>query len=202
MTSKITWLSGFLVAGIITTGLCCYSCQSPDKESSYVSVSNNAIYRTALQFAGDVTWVYDPGYYKISYPNGDVPSGGACTDVVIRVLRKNGMDLQQLIHEDMKSNFSVYPNKWGLNQPDRNIDHRRVPNIMTYFRRMNYDLPVSTNINDYKPGDIICWELSPGITHIGILLDGKRVFHNMGPTSRIDEDFLFRHPIIGHYRLM
>lgn len=201
MRSKIAWLSGLLVAGIITTGFCCYSCKSPKKESSNVPVSNNAIYRTALRFANEVTWVYDPGYYQISYPNGDVPSGGACTDVIIRVLRKNGMDLQQLIHEDMKKDFSAYPNKWGLSQPDRNIDHRRVPNIMTYFSRRNVDMPVTRNENDYKPGDIICWELSPGITHIGILLDGTRVFHNIGPTSKIDENFLFRYRIIGHYRL-
>ncbi len=201
MSYKNAGIAGILLVWIMTTGFCCSSCKSADKESSYVAVSNNAIYRTALKFANEVTWVYDPGYYQISYPNGDVPSGGACTDVIIRVLRKNGMDLQQLIHEDMKKDFSAYPNKWGLSQPDRNIDHRRVPNIMTYFSRRNVDMPVTRNENDYKPGDIICWELSPGITHIGILLDGTRVFHNIGPTSKIDDNFLFRYRIIGHYRL-
>jgi uncharacterized protein YijF (DUF1287 family) len=111
------------------------------------------------------------------------------------------MDLQQLIHEDMVSNFSVYPKKWGLNKTDANIDHRRVPNIMTYFKRQHYDLTITTSGKDYLPGDIVCWELSPGVTHIGILLENQDVFHNMGPTSRIESDFLFSHKIIGHYRI-
>lgn len=152
-------------------------------------------------WAEQETWIYDAGYYKIPYPNGDVPSGGACTDVVIRVLRKNGMDLQQLIHEDMTEIFSAYPNKWGLSQPDANIDHRRVPNIMKYFQRKGYALSISTNSSDYQPGDIVTWELSPGVTHIGILVNNLDVFHNMGPTSRIESDFLFYHRIIGHYRI-
>jgi uncharacterized protein YijF (DUF1287 family) len=161
----------------------------------------NGIYTAAMEFANTTTWVYDPSYYVIKYPNGDVPSGGACTDLVIRVLRKNNMDLQQLIHEDMVSNFSVYPKKWGLNKTDANIDHRRVPNIMTYFKRQHYDLTITTSGKDYLPGDIVCWELSPGVTHIGIVLENQDVFHNMGPTSKIESGFLFSHKIIGHYRI-
>ena len=161
----------------------------------------NHICEAAYYFAEQETWIYDAGYYKIPYPNGDVPSGGACTDVIIRVLRKNGMDLQQLIHEDMAENFSAYPNKWGLTQPDANIDHRRVPNIMKYFQRKGYALPISNNASDYQPGDIVTWKLSPGVTHIGILVNNLDVFHNMGPTSRIESDFLFSHKIIGHYRI-
>lgn len=162
---------------------------------------NNGIYKTAIEFANTVTWAYDPTYYRIPYPNGDVPSGGACTDVIIRVLRKNNMDLQQLIHEDMVSNFSSYPNRWGLSNPDANIDHRRVPNIMKYFQRSGYGLSTTTNANDYLPGDIVTWELSPGVTHIGIVLQNQDVFHNMGPSSRIESGFLFSHKIIGHYRI-
>jgi uncharacterized protein YijF (DUF1287 family) len=162
---------------------------------------NNGIYKAAVEFANTVSWAYDPSYYSIPYPNGDVPSGGACTDVVIRVLRKNNIDLQQLIHEDIRANFKVYPNKWGLSSPDPNIDHRRVPNIMMYFQRKGYSQTLSTNANDYKPGDIVTWELSPGITHIGIVLENQDVFHNMGPTSRIESGFLFSHKIIGHYRI-
>lgn len=112
------------------------------------------------------------------------------------------MDLQKLIHEDMAENFSAYPNKWGLTQPDANIDHRRVPNIMKYFQRKGYALPISNNSSDYQPGDIVTWELSPGVTHIGILVNNLDVFHNMGPTSRIESDFLFSHKIIGHYRIL
>jgi len=162
---------------------------------------NNGIYKSAIEFANTVTWPYDPGYYKINYPNGDVPSGGACTDVVIRVLRKNNVDLQQLIHDDMASNFSAYQNRWGLSRPDPNIDHRRVPNIMTYFERQGYSKPITTEPRDYQPGDIVTWELSPGITHIGIVLENQDIFHNMGPTSRIDRGILFSNTIIGHYRM-
>lgn len=161
----------------------------------------NGIYKAAMDFAKTTTWVYDPSYYKITYPNGDVPSGGACTDLVTRVLRKNKMDLQQLIHEDMVSNFSAYPKNWGLNKPDANIDHRRVPNIMTYFKRKQYDVSITASGKDYLPGDIVCWVLSPGINHIGIVLENQDVFHNMGPTSRIESGFLFSHKIIGHYRI-
>lgn len=162
---------------------------------------NNGIYRASVDFNNSVVWQYDPTYYRIPYPNGDVPSGGACTDVVIRVLRKNNIDLQQRIHEDMSGNFSSYPNKWRLSATDPNIDHRRVPNIMKYFERQGFDVGITNNENDYQPGDIVCWQLSPGITHIGIVLDKGNVFHNMGPSSRIENGFLFTHTIIGHYRI-
>ena len=176
---------------------------SHEVNSNYVVNDDirNGIYKAAIQFAKTVTWVYDPSYYTITYPNGDVPSGGACTDVIIRVLRKNDIDLQKLIHEDMSSNFSVYPQKWGLNRSDANIDHRRVPNIMKYFERQGYNRTITTVSNDYLPGDIVAWELSPGITHIGIVLENQDVFHNMGPTSRIESGFLFSYIIIGHYRI-
>ncbi len=148
------------------------------------------------------TWWYDASYYKISYPNGDVPSGGACTDVIIRVLRENGMDLQQLIHEDISRNFTSYPNKWNMAAPDPNIDHRRVPNIMYYFSKKGYSKPITNNLNDYKPGDIITWEISPGITHIGISLENGDIYHNIGSYAKIDKNILFDYKIIGHYRIL
>src|SRR5210317_1424135 len=78
--------------------------------------------------------VYDPGYYVIDYPMGDIPENrGVCTDVVIRAYRALGIDLQKEVHEDMKANFKEYPANWGLNHPDKNIDHRRVPNLMVFF---------------------------------------------------------------------
>lgn len=157
---------------------------------------DNPIYKTAIEFSKTKNWVYDADYYSIPYPNGDVPSGGACTDVIIRVLRANGIDLQKEVHEDMRSNFSTYPQRWGLLKPDTNIDHRRVPNLMTYFKRKGW-----TADNIWKPGDIVCWELSPGITHIGILLTGESVYHNIGPVARAEDNFLHRNKIIGHYRV-
>src|SRR5690606_14539492 len=113
---------------------------------------------------------YDPAYVQLSYPNGDVPADrGVCTDVIIRAYRKLGVDLQKEVHEDMKANFGIYPKMWGLSRPDRNIDHRRVPNLMTFFSRHGVVKPISTRANDYKPGDIVCWNLGGGLTHIGIV---------------------------------
>jgi len=163
---------------------------------------SSPIYKTAIKFSNEKTWWYDAAYYKITYPNGDVPSGGACSDVVIRVLRENGMDLQELIHEDMLAHFDEYPHKWGLTSTDANIDHRRVPNIMKYFERMGYSQSITDKYADYKPGDIVCWNLRPTTTHIGIVIDSAGgIYHNMGPKAKISKDFLFNYNIIGHYRI-
>jgi uncharacterized protein YijF (DUF1287 family) len=151
--------------------------------------------------------VYDPTYYKIDYPNGDVPEGkGVCTDVLIRAYRKLGIDLQKLVHEDMKSNFDLYPKIWGLKTTDRNIDHRRVPNLMKFFDRFGEVLAITTFASDYKPGDIVCWNLGGAVTHIGIVsnkksVDDKRylIIHNIG-NGQVLEDCLFSFKIIGHYR--
>lgn len=119
---------------------------------------------------------YIPDYVKISYPGGDVPPHtGVCTDVVIRAYRKLGIDLQKEVHEDMKANFSVYPKNWDLKQTDKNIDHRRVPNLMKFFSRHGNEFPISKKEEDYKPGDIVCWLLSNGQTHIGIVVDKKNI---------------------------
>jgi len=150
---------------------------------------------------------YDPTYFVIKYPNGDVPAGrGVCTDVVIRAYRKLGIDLQKEVHEDMKENFSVYPKNWGMKSTDKNIDHRRVPNLMKFFERHNGRLSVTNDANDYKPGDLVCWNLGGGINHIGLVVDkkspdGKRfmIVHNIG-AGQVFADCLFEYKIIGHYR--
>ena len=151
--------------------------------------------------------VYDPGYFRISYPNGDIPSDkGVCTDVIIRAYRKIGIDLQKEVHEDMMANFSKYPKYWGLSKTDKNIDHRRVPNLMTFFRRHGKILPGSNDPSEYKPGDIVCWDLGGGVTHIGIVVhfmsadNGRHlIVHNIG-RGQVMEDCLFDFRIIGHYR--
>jgi len=152
--------------------------------------------------------IYDPSYVKLNYPNGDVPADrGVCTDVVIRAYRKLGIDLQKEVHEDMKANFDKYPKKWGLSKPDKNIDHRRVPNLMVFFKRHGTEKPITTNAKDYLPGDIVCWDLGGGVTHIGIVInkkssDGLRylIVHNIG-AGQVEEDCLFNYyKIIGHYR--
>lgn len=150
--------------------------------------------------------VYDPSYFSISYPNGDIPKDrGVCTDVIIRSYRKLGIDLQKEVHEDMKKNFSQYPKKWGLKKADTNIDHRRVPNLMTFFSRKGTVKPITKNPEDYATGDIISWVLPNGLTHIGIVIhkkskDNKRnlIVHNIGRGQEI-EDCLFSWEITGHY---
>jgi uncharacterized protein YijF (DUF1287 family) len=151
--------------------------------------------------------IYDPSYFSITYPNGDVPAGkGVCTDVVIRAYRQLGIDLQQLVHEDMKTNFNKYPNNWGLTKTDTNIDHRRVPNLMRFFKRKKAEKPITKNPQDYLPGDVVCWSLGGGLTHIGIVVDRKSkdekrnlIVHNMG-AGQVLADCLFDFKIIGHYR--
>lgn len=173
---------------------------------SQVSTENKTLSDCALELTKQQV-VYDPGYFSIDYPNGDIPPGkGVCTDVIIRAYRKMGIDLQKLVHEDMKANFSNYPNNWGLSTTDKNIDHRRVPNLMTFFKRMGAELPITENPKDYKPGNVVAWNLGGGLTHIGIVVDkkssdGKRylIVHNI-VAGQVLEDCLFSYKIIGHYR--
>ena len=145
---------------------------------------------------------YDPAYTKLTYPMGDVPmEKGVCTDVVIRALREQNIDLQELVHQDMSRNFSVYPKRWGLKQPDTNIDHRRVPNLMTYFTRQGW----AVQDTNYQAGDIVTWELKGNRPHIGIVSDRKigdrpLIIHNIGSGTR-EDDVLYRYTITGHFRL-
>jgi len=150
--------------------------------------------------------VYDPAYYAIDYPGGDVPADrGVCSDVIIRAYRYLDIDLQKEVHEDMLAHFGLYPDIWKLTRPDANIDHRRVPNLMKYFERHGRERPVTTNAADYLAGDIVCWNLGGAITHIGILVDQRSpdglrqmVVHNIG-MGQVLADCLFEYRIIGHY---
>jgi uncharacterized protein YijF (DUF1287 family) len=152
---------------------------------------------------------YDGSYRRIAYPNGDVPANiGVCTDVIIRAYRAIGIDLQQRVHEDMRAAFAAYPKHWGLSKPDANIDHRRVPNLQTYFRRQRAALAVTREAQQFKAGDLVTWMLPGNLPHIGIVTnqrtpDGKRplIVHNIGQGPRV-EDMLFAYPITGHYRFM
>jgi len=155
-----------------------------------------------------VTTRYDPAYFSLSYPGGDPPADrGVCTDVVIRALRTQGIDLQRHINDDMRANFAAYPQLWGLSRPDRNIDHRRVPNQMRWFQRQGWELPISTQADDYAAGDIVAWKLNGnGLLHVGIVSDQRLddgtplVLHNIAQGTQ-EQDLLFRHSIIGHYRM-
>jgi uncharacterized protein len=153
-----------------------------------------------------VTVVYDPAYVRLPYPGGDVPaSRGVCTDVVIRAFRAQGVDLQQRVHEDMRAHFAKYPQKWGLRRPDSNIDHRRVPNLQTWFSRQGWSQAATRNAADYRAGDLVTWMLPGNLPHIGIVSDRKSltgtplIIHNIGNGAR-EDNILFDYPINGHYR--
>lgn len=157
-----------------------------------------------------VTVRYVPAYVTLAYPNGDVPTdGGVCTDVVIRAMRDGlAKDLQQLVHVDMRGNFAVYPKNWGLSKPDKNIDHRRVPNLRTFFKRQSYQLPLAKPNDPAKflPGDLVTCTVPPHLPHIMIVSDRKNaagvplVIHNIGDGAQ-EEDSLFEFPLTGHYRV-
>jgi len=172
--------------------------------------SQNTFYDSLSTFALNLTKqnvTYDPTYFSIPYPNGDVPGNkGVCTDVVIRAYRKLGIDLQKEVHEDMKANFNLYPTKWGLTKPDKNIDHRRVPNLMTSFTRHGEVKSINQTASNYLPGDVVCWDLGGGVTHIGLVVNKKSedkvrylIVHNIGD-GQVLADCLFQFKIIGHFR--
>ncbi len=151
---------------------------------------------------------YDASYRALEYPGGDVPIEiGVCTDVVIRALRASlHIDLQRLVHEDMKQNFAQYPQNWGLKKPDMNIDHRRVPNLRTFFKRRGWELPVSDKAQDYLPGDLVTCIVPRNLAHVMVVSDRKNrdgqplVIHNIGAGVQ-EEDRLFEFKITGHYRI-
>ncbi len=155
-----------------------------------------------------VTVTYDPAYAKLGFPGGDVPRDrGVCTDVVIRALRDGwGIDLQLAVNRDMKADFAAYPALWGLTQTDRNIDHRRVPNLATLFARVGAEVPLQEDPAPYLPGDIVTWKLPGNLDHIGIVSDRRAtdgtplILHNIGRGAQ-EEDILFAYPMTGHYRI-
>jgi len=170
-------------------------------QSFALKLSAAALERTAHQVT------YDGAYRVIAYPLGDVPADrGVCADEIIRAYRGLGIDLQRLVHEDMAAHFSAYPRLWGLTAPDRNIDHRRVPNLERFFARHGAALPASADAAQYRPGDLVTWRLGGTLPHIGIVTDrrsadGARplIVHNIGAGPKL-EDVLFAFPLFGHYR--
>jgi uncharacterized protein len=180
-------------------------------EKPPVAEIESPVIRALLESALEQTKItkgYTQDYFVMPYPNGDVPAEtGACTDVVIRAFRKAGVDLQKEVHEDMSTNFAVYPKKWNLPKTDTNIDHRRVPNLQTFFARKGKSLPVSLQAVSYQPGDVVTWDLDgKGMTHIGLVSnlwnEAKQrylIIHNIGGGTRA-EDVLFNWKVTGHFR--
>jgi uncharacterized protein YijF (DUF1287 family) len=185
---------------VITALVLTFAASASPKADKFITAS------LALE---DRSVVYDPTYRRIAYPNGDVPAKtGVCSDVIVRAYRAIGIDLQKLVHEDMAKHFSLYPKTWRRTSPDSNIDHRRVLNLATFFRRHGTVLKVTNNPKDYAPGDIVTWNLNPkgSLPHIGIVTN-RRTFtgtrplmmHNIGG-GQVLEDVLFAYTITGHFR--
>ena len=168
-----------------------------------VSKTQTVIDHAKWQSTQDVT--YDGSWRKIGYPNGDVPANiGVCTDVIIRAYRSIDVDLQVLVHKDMLANKSIYDQRRYTPKLDHNIDHRRCPNLQTYFTRQGAKLPVTKKGSDYLPGDIVFWDVAAG--HVGLVVDVQvkgtsryKVVHNIGGGPQM-EDFLFGATIVDHYR--
>lgn len=162
--------------------------------------------RAAREQVG-VTVVYDGSYRALAYPGGDVPpERGVCTDVVVRAYRALGFDLQRAVHEDMRAAWNAYPKLWGLDGPDRNIDHRRVPNLATFLRRRGAELPLADDPAAFRPGDLVTWRLPSGVPHIGIVSDRRiderpLILHNIGAGAR-EEDVIFVYERTGHFRFV
>lgn len=183
--------------------------EKPQSVSSSAFATNDFGRRLAEAAIGqtEAHVTYDPSYERLAYPGGDVaPDKGVCADVVIRAYRALRIDLQVLVHRDMVRAFARYPHRWGLTRTDTNIDHRRVPNLETFFRRQGRALTVSEAPGDYRPGDLVSWVVAGSLPHIGIVTgrhspDGARplMVHNIGQGPKV-EDVLFAFPITGHFR--
>jgi uncharacterized protein len=174
---------------------------------SSAAIANNLDIVAAARKQVGVTMRYDGAYRPLAYPGGDVPPElGVCTDVIVRALRAaRSLDLQRLVHEDIVAHRADYASRWRTAAPDANIDHRRVPNQMTWFRRQGWSRPLDTTPAAYLPGDIVAWDLGRGILHVGIVSDRRAaagsplIIHNIGAGAR-EEDLLFRFTVIGHFR--
>ena len=204
-----------LAMGILGFGVGCGRVQSafdgPEKpvikeNSDKADIGGSLIVRAARSQIGKTT-IYDPTYVRLKYPGGDVSlERGVCTDVIIRALRQGaGLDLQKLVHEDMKKAFAKYPKIWGLKKTNRNIDHRRVPNLSYYFKRKGYSLAASKNKGDFLAGDLVACSVGKR-PHIMIVSDNKAkdgtplIIHNIGSGTK-EENRLFEFPITGHFRI-
>lgn len=192
--------SKFMPARAIAVLVLLLACAAPTRAGDYAMLAN------AAKAQIGVTLIYDGSYRRIAFPNGDVPpERGVCTDVVIRAYRALGIDLQRLVHDDIKRAWRTYPNLWGMRGPDPNIDHRRVPNLATFFSRHGEAFAVVADASRFRAGDIVTWRLPAGVPHIGIVAAERTgegvplVIHNVGAGTMM-EDKLFSYELTGHYR--
>ncbi|MDB4276126.1 DUF1287 domain-containing protein [Akkermansiaceae bacterium] len=189
----------------LLVSLCLLSCQAELSPAPPAAEKAYELVKAARAQVG-VTTSYDPAYVSLKYPGGDLPiEKGVCTDVAIRSLRGVGFDLQKLVHEDMKKNSSKYPKIWGLKRADRSIDHRRVPNLKTYFKRRGIEKKITKDKRDYLAGDFVICTVAGKLPHIMVVSDKRAkdgtplVIHNIGSGAK-EVNSLFEFPITGHYR--
>jgi uncharacterized protein YijF (DUF1287 family) len=175
-----------------------YTC---DNCSDQELVANHAGKQTTLNTIYDGSWV------NIGYPGGDPGyQQGVCTDVIVRALRCIDIDLQELIHNDLKANREYYNKRYRIKAIDNNIDHRRTQNIQSYLTKLGANIKVPLSKKNYKPGDILFWDdIAAG--HTGIISNeinpstgNYYVLHNIGGGAQY-EDFLEYYEPSEVYRL-
>ena len=141
---------------------------------------------------------YKSKYYQTGYPNDGY---GVCTDVVAFALKNAGYDLMTLVQQDIEAN----PADYDIDEPDQNIDFRRVKNLRVYFSHSAISLTTDiSEIEEWQGGDIVIFK-----NHIGIVSDRRNengvpyVIHHNDPWQRTyEEDILEdREDIVGHYRV-
>ncbi len=142
---------------------------------------------------------YDSKYYAGGYPDDGY---GVCTDVVAFGLLGAGYDLRELVNEDIKNN----PGKYNIKVRDKNIDYRRVRNLLTYLERNSINLSTDIkNIDEWQGGDIVVFS-----THIGIVSDKRNkkgipyIIHHERPyQEEYEEDILGsrKNDVKGHFRV-
>lgn len=142
--------------------------------------------------------VYKSKYYEGGYPNDKY---GVCTDVVARALLAAGYDLKQLVNDDIIGS----PLAYNIEEPDKNIDFRRVRNLQVYFQRKGVALTLDVrDIEQWQGGDIVIFR-----QHIGIVSDMRNdngvayvIHHNSPFQAAYEQDILEkRRDIVGHYRV-
>lgn len=194
-----------MLLGLGAAGLAC--CARPAEAVPRAATQAARALIAAARGQVGVTLAYDPAYTRLAFPGGDVDRAkGVCTDVVIRAYRDAlGIDLQAEVNRDMAASFPRYPKRWGLARPDRNIDHRRVPNLETFWSRAGVRRPVPAVPAGWQPGDVFTSLVDGRLPHTGIVSDkvapngNPLVIHNIGAGTR-EEDALFDHRLTGRFR--
>lgn len=106
-----------------------------------------------------------------------------------------------MVDADIAARPAAYPQ---INEPDSDIDFRRVPNLHCFFAAYGQSLTCdTTQIDQWQPGDIVIFGRD---THIGIISDRRNrdgrayVIHNGGQPKR-EEDYFDRNDrVTAHYR--